>query len=310
MAVPSVIRLLPLGASLGSDVFGPSSGNALVEIYGSGFRVSGSIEQATPNEFRDFVRTVSVTFDGVEALEVMPIRSNLLRVVTPPGVGTVDVVVTNLDDNGDPIPGETVTFPASYEYRRPDLTSASSPLPDQVIRTLIQNWRTAVHENTLVGKHTDYDGDTADGLNIVDIATLPALVFTGPQFQKENVRSIMGSSSLDNGQYVRSRVTRNLVFDVVGMTDSYAQTVKLLNASLDYLKRTPWIDVNGERFDQYLEGTPSMRPGRNNSNLQTFTMQLVVAGIDLAVETTEGDLVIEVNAPVEEICLDSERLDD
>jgi hypothetical protein len=157
----------------------PSTGDTLggqeVDIVGTNFRAAvAPYEVPAPER----ARTVGVTFNGVVAEEVRPISDTLLRVRVPkatfnPNVAispvlkdpkvsrvtfpAVDIVITNLDDAGFAIAGETVTAPASYIYVQPLLRhpAGDSPLL-QVFREFLQLLKLAVVMRVAHQTHTDF----------------------------------------------------------------------------------------------------------------------------------------------------------
>lgn len=312
MAIPVVNHILPFGGSVGDPSEGPTGGRSLVEIFGRNFRlpptppadgplgpiVAGLVVAPEP-------RTVSVTFDGVEAVEVQVITPILLRVVTPispigagaatnHGAGSVDVVVTNLDDSEVPIPGETVTKVDAYTYRRVKLDAASESDLLRLVLQLIKEWIRQVLPEVILTAHTDFDSDTADGLNIIEIAKLPAIILAGPSLPENRFYSRNDRQEGNVGNSVRiRRVARtvDLLFNVVGVSDNPMELINLLAASNVFMKENTKIFILrdesdpskgsvGYELDFQIGSSFSVNTKPSNSNIGSFTGAILIRGFD------------------------------
>lgn len=307
MAVPTVIRILPVGFAVTDPVEGPVSGSQLVEIYGDGFRLPnmdpvtvtvGDIVEAPASP------SVRVTFGGVSALTSDAVASNRLLVVTPPspvelstvdpvhgrqwGVGTVDVVVENVDDAGVPIPGESVTLADSYTYRGVKLDSATESDLARLVRTLLLELNRRVISNVMLTVDTDFDSDTST--EMVDIAKLPALVLQGPKlvenrFYSQNARQA-------SAEQLRRKVhTVDLAFDLVGISDHPVESLNLMSLCTQFVESMPFLQMARDPsdlaqghvqyefdFDGFTGFELSTRP--NSASLHTFGGSVIVRGFD------------------------------
>lgn len=311
MAVPVITNIVPFGSAVPDPVEGPTGGRALVRIFGDGFRlpppppasgptgpvVAGRVTAAEP-------RTVSVTFGDKEALRVDVIRSNLLHVLTPispiaatkatnHGAGVVDVVVTNLDDSEVPIGGETVTVAAAYTYRHPrfDTTNDSDLL--RLCEALIVEWKRQVLPEVVFTSHTDYDDDT--GTPIVDIAKLPAIILILRGIPENRFYTRNGREEvLVDGivEIRRAAKTVDLLFDVMGASDSTAELLNLLAASETFMRENICIELIRDPTDLSLgtvEYELAFQPGggfviprgASNSNLRQFSGSILIRGFDI-----------------------------
>ena len=308
MAIPSVVRLLPGGQPVGTPTEGPTAGKSLVAIYGDGFRLppapapggpsgpvqGGIVSAETP-------RTVSVTFGGAEAVRVDVIRSNLLHVVTPIspleavspgyGAGSVDVVITNLDDSGDPIPGESVTVPGGWTYRRPQLDATTESDLVRFVRTFIRHWKRQVLPEVVFTTHTDYDTDIATAQ--VEIASMPAIVLTLQSLPENRFYSInrgpVRQLSADHIEEYRRPHTVDLNFQIVGISDNIMEAMNLLAVAVDFVDRNHVLefardpnDANAGsveyEFDFGPGGEFEMNTRPSKSNIHSFSGSVVVRG--------------------------------
>lgn len=307
MAVPSVIRIFPLGGAVDDAAEGHSGGGTILEVYGDGFRVPPD-PPATGPARGEVPRTVQVLFGTAESPEVIVLQGNWIRarvprsaldVVAPDyGVGLVDVTIRNLDDNGDPIGGEEVVVTDGFRYRRPDVSASAPSDLLRVIRTWILEWKRQVIPNVLVTQSTDYDSSTADALNIVDIAETPALVLVGPEVEVNTFyarRAVGRIVELADGTYYKLErpLVVDVLIDVIGVDDSYMRLLNLLTSSMNFVHRNVDLVVDADP-DDASKGTVGIehdfQPGStftarsrsNNSNIYSFTGAVMLRGVDLS----------------------------
>ncbi len=260
-----------------------------------------------------------VAFGTVAGAKVAVVSSTLLLVLTPihePGL--VSVTVANLASNGTDVAGEVATMTGAYTFKRPDLTAARD-LP-RLIAQLIIELRRQVLANTVQTTHTDFDGTTGDGLNITEIAELPALVLGGPglpenRFYTENaVRSARAG-----GTWTARRPGRtvDLEFTLTGVSDHPVQLLNLLAEVEGFAKRNVYLSMDRDPADPS-KGTVRWEldvpregggfkaaPGANASNLHTFDGKLVVRGFTI----DDLDMVVAKGGTVEDIVVDGSVLD-
>ena len=289
MAVPTISNVSP-------DA-GPSRGRVLITVEGTGFREPPAPPLTGPTTSPG--PTVKVEFGSVEADRVWVVSSTELLVRTPakePGVH--DITVTNLDDDGDPIAGETVTEASSYTTSLPDLTA--STVLTRVMRTLILEMRKQVLSNTKAIVHSEYDEDTGDLLSIIPTAELPALVVIGPRLRQNRFYSTNETDEKDLGALVgqiRPKRTEDLIFTVVGASDNTTELTNLLAHFTDFLQLNIYLRMDRDEADpsagqvQYemeFEAEPSAASEANASNIRYFTSDLVIRGVDVE----PGDMVV------------------
>jgi hypothetical protein len=248
MGVPQITTITP------SE--GLSSGRGKVVIRGSLFRVQESDPDAeVPSP------TVSVTFNGVAAETVLPIAHYRLDVVTPRFLGdpeslpdAVDVVVTNLDDAGDPIPGETVTKTDGFTYRRPDIVQTAPDGTPTLFSTLqainetfLQMLRRDLTLEVAPATDPDWSDDPPSGLTAV--GSLPALLVDGPaveeslDYRSSNYVETNTDDADESVSITAAPFTAKLSWSIVIVSDRKHDAVHALNAVIALFRRRPAFDV-------------------------------------------------------------------
>jgi hypothetical protein len=248
MAAPQITTITPSA--------GLTSGRGRVTIRGVHFRVQESEDgpgQPDP--------TVRVTFGGVEAEAVLPIAHYRLDVVTPRFAGApetipaaVDVVVTNLDDDQNPISGEDVTKVDGFTYRRPDVVQTaydgvvtSFSTLQAINQAFIQMLRRDLHPEVVPSSDPDWSADPGSGLTAV--AELPAILLDGPRVEVSTKYRAMDSAFHNTGDLDESVTvsvapfTARLSWGIVIITDRKADAVHTLNAAQNLFHRRPSFDT-------------------------------------------------------------------
>jgi hypothetical protein len=241
------------------------------------------VRDAAANTFK-----LSATLGG-SAIDVTTAVAASLK-----SVGAYDVAVQNLDANGAPIPGEVATRAKAYTFRRPDLTEDSDL--SRVVETLVLELRRQVVEEVAIATHSDYDLETADALNVVDVARLPALVLVGPQLTENRFYSRNDGEEIEtpNDGFVRRAppVTVDLIFQVFGLSDSTREILNLAAAVVTFFRKNIRIGMARSATDPLLgrvEWEVDFEPGAepavvtrgNNANLRSFTGSILVRGVDI-----------------------------
>ncbi len=323
MAIPTVIRLLPGGQPVGTPVEGPTGGRSLVEIYGDGFRLPPAAAPDGPSGptqaglvVAPSPKTVSVTFGGAEALEVLVIRSNLLHVINPIspliaaaptfGAGAVDVVITNLDDNGDPIGGETVTVVDGWTYRRPKLDAATESDLVRMVRAFVREWKRQVLPEVVFTSHTDFDADISTAF--VDIAEMPAIVLNLNGLPENRFYSCNEGPeitvSAERVEKHRKPRTVDLNFEVIGISDNPMEILNLMAAATDFMERNPRIRLDREAGNPgagTVEFELDYQPGASfdlgnrpsSSNIHFFSGSILIRGFSFeGLAAFPGDSIV------------------
>lgn len=278
-------------------------GRSLVQIYGDGFRLP-TIPPIGNAPAEPGVAPVRVLFGGVPAERVDVLASNRLAVLPPPtpialgtpdwGTGSVDVEVTNLDDAGAPIPGETVVVADAYTYARVDLATSSDLL--RLVRRLMELFKSQVLPNTVLTTHTDYDNDVST--YYVDVSSLPGISLAGPTLEENRLYSLNGylehdPNTTDGTQLLRrAPFTVDLSFAVDLVTESTQELLNLMALVTQFVDRNPFVSMDRDpsdlakgtvryEFDWAPGGTLAVATGDNESNIRRATGTVIVRGFDV-----------------------------
>lgn len=301
MAVPTFVRILPAGTAVGTPAEGPTAGRALVEIYGGGFRVPPPVPPGPSAPPRNGVvyaptpQTVAVRFGTAAALRVDVIRSNFLRVLTPicplAGEGAVTVTIENLDDAGDPIPGESVTAPDAYTFRRVKLDATAESDFTRLVRSLIQEMKRQLLPEVVWTQHTDYDPETSTAF--VEVAKTPAFVLAGPRTPENRFYSLNENPEARVGDVVEIRRkprTIDLVFQLIGISDHPIECLNMIPLAIEFMNRNPYLEMPRDPDDSS-KGTArwefaqtdefEIRSRPNTSNVHFFTGEVTIRGFDV-----------------------------
>lgn len=295
MAVPTIFSITPTE--------GPTTGFTSVEILGENFRAPtilppDPITNITPPS----PIPVKVYFGGVEAETVLWITENRLYAFTPPrkeqsvngNIVPVDVVVENVDDNGDLIPGESVTLPDGFTYKYPVLNSYTNKPLNILTRGLIMKFRSFVHPNTVHMVNTDYDEAPGDGLSITHLASLPAIVLSGPDLLENRFYST-NEDKLDpigGGLSFVKREPRtvDVTFDIMVISNSTNEILNLIHVLTEFIHQTKFCvfqpypsrpDIVCELEFGFADGGDfNWTAVPNSSNIRQAKGTIIVRGFD------------------------------
>ncbi len=286
-----------------SPASGPSGGNDIVRITGTGFGVQ-----------------VTILF-GEASAEVVSLRGDVgLSVVdvrTPSHApSTVDVTIRNLDEDGNPVPGEEATLSGAYRFLRPRIVQEADLT--RLVRTLLRMLKKQVLENTSITVSLDYDDTVADGLDIIAMSELPSLVLSGPRlsenrfFSSNELREevIVGTAGPEIVRH-RPPFTTDLVFTITAASDRTTELLNLMAAVATFLNRNRWIDMPRDPSDSSSEGVRwEMDPEGDfrtrldgPGDVRVFACGFVVRGFDV----DEG-LPLDIGRQVDEMDLETEGL--
>lgn len=329
MPVPTIAIITPSrGRTMGSE---------LIEILGTGFRTP-IIPDTIPAPVQP--PTVKVYFGDVPALRVGVANDNRLLVFTPPhpeavagdSVAAVNVTVRNVDDDGEPIPGEEVTAASAFTYQ---LTSLHRVTRLQYLtRLIVQMLSERVHPEVIIAQHTDWDG-APDGTSIQPVGKLPAIVLDGPKIVENRFysRNHVQAADVLHGEFVikRERRTADFTFDVLLISDSTAEILNLSSVFTEFMHVTKSVavptdlsvpDVTDEfEFDFNPGGDFDWASEPNEHNLRQMRGSILVRGFDfidgpgfsrgapLGAKTGSPDVVLESAAQLPETTEDGSTVD-
>lgn len=291
MAVPTITTITPNnGSTLGSE---------LVEIYGTNFRTP-VIPDTIPAPVQP--PTVEVLFGGVKARRVGVANDNRLLVFTPPhaeatsggNVAGVDVVVRNIDDNGDPIAGEEATAAAAFTYQLPNLHNRTTLqfFVEYLMTQLIEQ----VHPEIILAQHTDWD-DAPDGMSLQPVAKYPAIVLDGPELSENRFysRNRFTQQDVDGAEEFavkREPRTVDVGFGVLVLSDNTQEILNLSNVFTQWMHLNKVFflpcdpdDPTGEAFELELDFQPGgdlkWAGEPNEDNLRQMRGSILIRGFDI-----------------------------
>jgi hypothetical protein len=230
--------------------------------------------------------------------------------------GVVDVVVQNLDAEGSPVPGEIATLAAGYRFLRPRLVREAELT--RLVRQLLRELKRQVIANVSLTTSVDYGDGKATGKAIV-MATLPALVVTGPRLRENRTYATNEAAAepvlTSNGVELRRRrpaYTADVEFDLTGSSEGTVELLNLMAAVASFLNRNKWIQMARDpempeagdvRWELDALGDFQLALDRTGDGVQAFACGLVVRGFDVDV-----GLPMDANKPLESPHLDTDRL--
>lgn len=293
MAVPTLTGIAPSS--------GPTAGGDVVRLTGTGFAPQ-----------------VAVLF-GEVAAQVLGVRDeagvSVVDVRTPAhDEALVDVVLRNLDAEGQPVPGEDDALAGAYRFLRPRIVREADLT--RLVRTLLRELKRQVLAATSISVAVDFDDTPGDGLDLVAMAELPALVLSGPRLATSRAYATNVPLELpaeDGDVLLHSPPTTfDLTFTLTGASERTAELLNLMRAVAAFLATNPWIEMPRDparpeagtvRWELDAEG--EMRASlRGEGDVRSFTCGLVIRGFDIH----EG-LVTGRTRAVDEPVLDTQSIE-
>jgi hypothetical protein len=291
MAVPTITTVSP--------ATGPAAGGNIVTITGTNFKIpvlAYSVPQAA------LAPTVQVLVNGRAARRVDAMSSTQLRVLIPrlwhvdPRVDAfspVNIVVSNIDSDGDVIPGETVTKTAAYTYARWDLGApAKTPPLDRLAQELMWALKIEIEKQTYRTVHVDY-GEEGSAV-VIDLAKVPSINITlstpaDPEYGASDnyPEEILQADGITYHNYEGAR-THMIVFDLYLTGEGTSEAMALSAAVEEFVQINPMLQVladpdlyPGEEDEYPVEISQDAAPvtAPNDSTVSTFSMQLRMRGI-------------------------------
>lgn len=270
---------------------GPVAGGDVVRLIGTGFEPEVQVLFGqTAGEVLRVIESAGQTYADVRS--------------PPMNAGAVDVTLQNLDAAGAPIAGELVTLQGAYTFLRPALATEADLT--RVVRQLLQELGRQVLDNVSISVSADYGDD--DGT--VAIASLPALVLSGPKMTESRLYSTNELSEqlvvgADGPEVVLRRppFTVELEFRLTGASENTVELLNLMSAASSFLHRTRWLYVDRDASDpgagraRYeLSPVGEFRTRMSGDDgVRVFTGSFVVRGFDI-----EDARTLDVTRPVEQ----------
>ncbi len=278
MAVPTITLIDPGEGEI--------RGGALVRITGTGF--ADYVEVAFGAQ-AGLVARSGVLPGGGDAFVDLLLPEGPDVPVGAEAPDPVDVVLRNLDAEGDPVPGEAVTAAAAFQWRRLDLLN-DSPMV-RLAKAIVLSLRRGVLEATEIATAVEYEDD--DGaVRLTTVAKTPSLVLAGPTATRNNFlrRLAYRTEALPNGD-VRVRGP-SLTYDLEWVLNVYTRTnlqrFQLAGACVGWLRAHPWISMLTDEGDpdsglsrwRIEPGEVKLPPGAP-AGVWSATVDFTVKGFDL-----------------------------
>ncbi len=289
---------MPLGFTAITPAQAITSGQILVEITGTDFDITTA---ADPVSMEVEIAGRKCTKVGVRAQTGPP--NSILQCVIPRAplldrdpvtekpiiVKAFDVKLTNL------VVPATVTAVDAFTYSRPNLVEEVHQTT--VVRALIDEMRNQIFHNIHFSSHTDFDPDTLDLKNMVEVAQLPSITLLGPQSIENRFYSLNRLPERSSGsplifETFREPRTVDLIFVLQGLSESIVQANNMMNRVALFFHQNKFlfslIDPSdpgkGEikhEMDILPGEDPKLRSATGNSNLKIFDAQFMIRGVDL-----------------------------
>lgn len=282
-----------------SPAVGHPGGGFLLVISGSAFSVPVVTAPTTLPDAGP-AATMAVTVGGRTATQIEVWDSGLLTCLCPsyrgdpatlsadPGVD-VDVVVTNLGP-----PAEATTVNDGFTYRRTDLTRDESELK-HVLRWLVLELRRQVIENVVITTHPDYDGTTADGLDIVEMAKIPGIALFGPRLLSDTARQMRGNQAvqdLTSLEFIESKPhrARKLGFTATLVGETAIELLQLEQEFEAFFQRNGALAIPRDTGDDtseavdfpiFLTSPPDRTGAAGSSGTVSASAQFELHGVEL-----------------------------
>jgi len=329
MAVPTVSAVTPTS--------GPTGGRTYVEITGTGFAMPPApttfpAPVPAPRVRVQFRQTV--VRKGVSTVVTRPATrvevdlSTHLSFLAPVGdhgednaALAADIIVTNLDSAGVPVPTESVTKLAAYSYSLPSLAVDSDYA--RVIKALIQEFKRQVCQETVLTTETDWDDDASDDAQETPEPTLPSLTLIGPRLSSTDVRQSSSALKVQSGsdwKDYRPAPVKDLEFDIVIATGGEAAMTQGLNLSaqvVEFFRRNPYLVVAKDptdatagdaEFELELLADPDADGLPNLDDLRSFRGSFALKGVPFeGLPGVANDLLYRKGHAVETLETTSER---
>jgi hypothetical protein len=283
---------------------GLPGGKYLVTIVGTNFELPPA-PASTGFVGGTYPESMQVEIDGRLAQDVKVYSSSLLTCVVPsyrgdpdglsvtPGVA-VDLTLRNVTGP------EEDTFTGVFTFTRQDYTRAFGSLA-HVVNTLISELRRQVLNNVAVSTSVDFDGDTANALDIVEIAETPALALFGPSIVENKFRREQKGSAVQdipNLEFTKkSRASiADLSFELTVVSNSPIELLQLNQEVIRFFERNQFLEVpqdsdnpnDGDvEFDMVLVSWPTREGNANNSDQHNQSSTFEIRGVLIDEDTAE-----------------------
>jgi len=290
MGIPTISGLTPDS--------GLPRGGTLVTIQGTNFRVQDDGDDWNEEP----AQSVKVTFDGVECDTLWVRSEGLIECIVPPteeatllsqDVSTfdVDVVVTNIDNDGLPIASETVTAEEAFTYTKATLnpTTEVYEVETAVVKELINYLKRNLPVAVVLATHPDFKEFSSDPYP--QEAEEPAIYLVGPDWERDTIGGVIVGEEFEQSDSEQFRVMEVYFFnfDIVGVSDKLRLVNNLASIFQDTIERAPDLEIsyNGGTIYVPIESvTPprSFQARSSKDGLNQFSASIRLVGVPAKTE--------------------------
>lgn len=224
---------------------GLSGGGDLRVIIGTGFDVQAVLGDDVP--------VVSVLFGTLPARRIQVTSPTRLTCLPPRGEileSETSLIVPLTITNEDQGPPNSVVTGDVYTYRRPDLSKLNQSHLATVAKTFRDRVGQQVIANVAMTTHVDFDESTADLMNRLALAKLPAIVLVGPALEllpivnnnAEPIVTLPVGDPEPTDFEARDQVRQvNMTYEIRLLTDSKKQMLNLTQACYGFHQRNEYL---------------------------------------------------------------------
>lgn len=294
MAVPTIMDITPDN--------GLTRGRNQVEITGTNFSMP-PVDPVDPSG--PAFQSIKVLFGSLQSPAAFAITTTRAVAVVPTYTGddmgefgdAVDVTLYNLDDNGDEIPTENVTFSDSYTYKRPLFTDEQ--VGEYVIGIFVKWMRRHVHPNVWVTMGRSYSEGDDQILDVIKKATLPLIWINGFDYEDDPLSQDMGAEEIEISatEFKEYRVGRKVSIQfpsimIFSRAEHPREITAIAQAVINAFRDVPHLacdphtfDVESSEYDYPLtlpsDGMPSFDLGPSNDGLKSCSMAATIEEVNL-----------------------------
>lgn len=228
---------------------------------------------------------------------------------SPGGVaGAADLLIENLDESGEVIPGETLTVPGAFDFEIPDLkTESNATALTRSLLKLIKGFVPEGHSGP-DSIAVDYTDDPEAEVRVLTFSKLPGIALAGPRFEKNLFyrrpdRRFEGIEGEPDQSLIRGpSLTYDLIYALTIASRSKIQTLNLLNVVSASLHRRGRASILGEAGEWLLNVSPERTlPPREGVHLAYIEIRIVGFNLDEGIELSRSRTVEETQADVDGI---------
>lgn len=277
---------------------GLPGGRYLLTIIGGDFElppsppVAGFVGGGVPETVRieingERAAAVKVWTDGLITCLAPAFRGDPALLSAAPGLD-VDVVITNLTGP------ESATYDGAFTYARQDFTRGDGPLA-HVLRTLLREFRRQVLEYIAFSTQVDFDGSTADLLDVIELSRVPAIGLFGPKISENKFRRSCerpvsrDEPNLEFSVYRGPRVV-DMEFEATIHAKGETQAAHLAEEFVQFFERNQRLSVDRDpddaskgrvEFDMFLTDGPSRSGSPNDSDVLSYSATFRIEGVSI-----------------------------